>query len=83
MKKLVLMLLIFKNPNIALTQFSQGNIALQSAAADARSVYAEGELVPGNYLISIFTTTEGTISNAYLSIYFNCKKNEIEFENKS
>lgn len=83
MKKLVLMFLIFKNPTVALTQFNPSNMALQSNAADSRSVSAEGDLPPGDYLISIFTAADGVFSNCYLSIYFNCKKEEIIFTDKT
>jgi Calpain family cysteine protease len=81
MRKQVLMILVFKNPGQALKQFSSTNIALQSSAADSRAVSAEGELSAGSYIISIFTASEGVNSECYLSVYFNCKKNEIEFSN--
>ena len=83
MKKLVLMLLIFKNPDQALTHFAAGNIALQSPAADSRSVFAELSLPAGEYLITVFTAADGVASNFYLSVYFNCRKEEIEFADKN
>lgn len=82
MKKLVLMFLVFKKDGGPVV-FNNANIVLQSAAADSRSVSAEGELNPGTYLVHVFTIAEGVFSDCYLSIYFNCKKTEINFEDKS
>ena len=83
MKKLVLMFLIFKNTEQTLKVYSSANTVAQSTAADSRSVTVEKELPPGDYIISIFTAAEGATSDCYLSIYFNCKKTEILFTDKS
>lgn len=83
MRKLVLMFLVLKNNESAFKSFSNSNVVMQSSAADSRSVSADKELGPGSYLLSIFTVNEGTVSDCYLSIYFNCKKNEIVFTDPS
>lgn len=83
MRKLVLMFLVMKNGENVLKNYVGSNTVVQSNAADSRSVSAEKELEPGSYVISVFTVAEGTVSDFYLSVYFNCKKTEIVFKNTS
>jgi hypothetical protein len=83
MRKLVLMFLVMKQTESSLKNFSNSNVVMQSNAADSRSVSSDKELPAGRYLISIFTVNEGTVSDCYLSVYFNCKKNEIVFQDSS
>ena len=51
-----------------------------SKAADARCVDGEIELEAGKYSIVCITKAEGETSPFYLSIYFDCEKDQIQWQ---
>lgn len=84
-KKFVLLIVVFKidMAEKSVEEFDPKKIILQSQGADSRSVMVGGDLKPGKYCIVLLNAVEGAVSDCYLSIYFNCTKDEIVFENKN
>lgn len=84
-KKFVMLIVVFRLDLSEKTveEFDPKKIVLQSQGSDSRSVMVSGDLKPGKYCAVLFNASEGAVSECYLSIYFNCTKEEITFENKN
>lgn len=65
------------------TQFDPSSIVMQSRGGDSRCVDVSGTLKAGRYSIVIMSVEEGDYSDCFLSVYFNCRQNEISFDDKS
>jgi hypothetical protein len=83
-KKLILTVVFKLDPTEKMaTQFEPSSIVMKSRGSDSRCVDASGVLKPGRYSIVIMSADEGGFSDCYLSIYFNCRHNEISFDEKN
>ena len=84
-KKYVMLIVVFKLDisEKSVETFDPKKIAMQSQGADSRSVMVGGEMKPGKYCAVLFNAVEGAVTEAYLSFYFNCIKDDIVLENKN
>ena len=84
-KRFVILIVIFKiDPSeTSVQEFDPKKIVLQSQGSDSRSVTITGDLKPGKYCAVLFNATEGGVCECYFSIYFNCTRDDIAFENKN
>lgn len=84
-KKFIILLVVFKldASEKSIQEFDPKKIVLQSQGSDSRSVEVNGTLKPGKYCAILLNATENAVSEAYLSIYFSCPRDDILFENKN